>query len=120
MENIENQVQTVELAPPITGAALLHLDGQSFSGPHGTIAVALSENALRGLLRLARPTHWLLPLEASWIAHYVSQLEGEIIWVSGRPPRAVVGALNENICGAWLDGDRAVLRVGEMEKELSV
>jgi hypothetical protein len=120
MNDIENQVRRVELAPPITGAALLHLDGQCFTANYGTLAIALSESALRGQLRLGRPTHWLLPLEAPWIAQYLPQLEGEILWVSSRPPRAVVGALNENIRGAWIDGDRAVLSLGELERELLV
>ncbi len=109
-----------EIAPPLTGGAMLHLDGQCFPGARGTLAVALSENALRWLASARKPTHWLLPLEASWLPGGLDGLDGEILWVSTRAPEAVVGALNENIRGAWLEGGEAVLCLDGLERRLRI
>lgn len=105
-------------APPLTGGALLHLDGQCFHGVEGTLAVALSETALLGLLRTRRPDAWVLPLEAPWLAEHLAGLEGEVLWVSARPPREVIGALNEAIRGAWLNVTHVVIALDSSPRHL--
>ena len=108
------------VAPPLTGGALLNLDGQCFEGPSGLLAVALSESALQSHLRGAKASHWVLPLEATWVARHLPQIDGKVMWISSRPPKSVIGALDENVEGAWIEGTNAVLRIEGMERHLIV
>ena len=92
-----------EAAPALTGGDLLHLDGQTFTGPRGVLAVALKPATLEHVRREARATHWVVPLDHPALVRAAVDLPGEIIWVSSTPPAAALGLLAEGYRGAWFE-----------------
>lgn len=100
-----------EVAPALTGADLLHLDGQCFVGAPGVLGVALRVNSLAHLRRTGAATHWLLPVEDVAVVAAAANLPGPILWLSLQPPARVVGHLAEDFQGAWLDGNLIVIKV---------
>lgn len=102
----------LEVARPLTGGDLLHLDGQLFLGEEGLLAVALAPGSIPALQQEPEPTHWLLPLEVPEFARLAAEVSGEVFWIATRPPREVIGALGDDVRGVWLDGRTVVLNLG--------
>jgi hypothetical protein len=94
-----------KIAPALTGADLLHLDGQCFVGDAGVLGVALNAASLAYLRRSGAATHWLVPVEDAAVVEAAAGLPGEVFWLCSQPPVRILGALAGEVRGAWLDGD---------------
>lgn len=87
------------------------VDGQVFLGARGCLAVTLHPLTLIRLRHSLLPTHWLVPLEDGAMANEAASLPGEVLWLSRRHPALVVGQLQEEMRGAWLEGQIAMVNL---------
>jgi len=51
----------------------------------------------------------LIPVEAVEMLEHAQSLPGEVLWLCRRPPAEVVGQLDEEVRGAWLETDAVVV-----------
>lgn len=103
--------QIERAAPPLAEDGPSYLDGQTFAGDRGLLAVALHPKSLSWLRRCGKPTHWLLPVENIALVRDAADLPGEVLWICSRPPSTVLGQLDSGLRGAWLDGDQIVINL---------
>ena len=100
-----NEIKTGALPPGLTAR-----DGESVSGEHGQLHIALSTHALRLQRDEPSPTHWLLPLDNLEVVRLSANLPGDLFWLCPRRPQSLVGMLLGDFRGAWWEGGLAIIK----------
>jgi hypothetical protein len=106
-----NERQMNESAPALSGADLLHLDGQCFTSTSGVLGVTLKPHTLSSIRRKGNATHWLIPVSNAELVAAAASLPGEVFWLFHKTPEQLLGKLADNPRGAWFDGNQIVINL---------